>query len=192
MIKIQLVSPTRGRVIERTATPLCRYDVVQQIAAALDDISSLYRRPVETEDLIEWARQAKRLVLVDHRPRSVFWEREKVAASWDKSPKLWEFLWALARKAIRGQPVDRDDLSARDSPRAIIHRRSRLSLTIPAQLDALIDDVPTRAYRLRLAPDEIILLQWDADEKLVEVGAEVTTWTRLARDAAHPPHFDEG
>jgi hypothetical protein len=192
MIKVQLVAPARGRVIERTATPLCRCDVVQQVAAALDDISSLYRRPVETEDLIDWARQAKRLALVDHRPRSVFWEREKVAASWDKSPKLWEFLWALARKAIRGQPVDRDDLSTRDSPRAIIHRRSRLSLTIPAQLDALIDDVPTRGYRLRLAPDEIILLQWGADEQLVEVGAELTTLTCLARNPACPPQFDEG
>lgn len=158
----------------RRPTP-CRPNVVHHVAAALHDIGILYRQPMEAEDLVDAVRQSKRLVLVDRAPRAVYWQGEVVDGDWDGKVKEWELLWMLAKRACQGRTVDRLDLSNPDSTRAIVDRRSRLSRMLPVVLDDAIEAVPTRAYRLTLAATDIVLLQFDDNQRLVEAGVEMTS-----------------
>ena len=159
--------------IESRRVSLCRGDVVQAIAAALLDVSELYRRPVESEELIAWAASTKRLVLVDRRPRVLYWEGELVPRTWDRWPTRWDLLWKLAQRAQRRQPAHREELAPPGaSTRAIVNRRHHLSQVLPPGLDQLIDDVRPGGYRLQLSPEEVLLLQLDHDEQLVEVSVE--------------------
>jgi hypothetical protein len=164
----------RFRVVGRQRANLCRPDVVQGIAAALAVVAEIYRRPVEADELIDWLRQEKRLVLVNRRPRSIYWDGEPIGPDWDRSSALWDLLWKLARRARRRQPVLREELTKpdQDSTRVKV-RRSRLSKHIPPALDVLIEAVRPGGYRLILDPEEIALLSLDHEEQLIEVGADV-------------------
>ena len=106
-------------------------------------------------------------MLVDRRPPEVYWEGALIEADWEDKVRLWELLWTLALHA--GNSVDRTMLSSSDSDRAIATRKSRLSYMIPPELDALIEDVRPRSYRLDLRTGDIALLQLESDECLVEV-----------------------
>jgi hypothetical protein len=168
----------RGRllVVGRRRALLCIPDVVQGIAGALAVAAELYRRPAETEDVIDWLRQQTRLLLIDQRPRTAYWDGQLFGQHWDQYPVVWDLLWELARRARQGQPLQAEDVTPPGhSTTAVKHRRSRLSKEIPAALDALIDDVRPKGYRLQLERDEIALMCVGDDQQLVEVGLEVTT-----------------
>lgn len=144
------------------------------IAGSLAVVAELYRRPVEADQLVEWMRRERRLVLVDRRPRLAFWDGQPVGPDWDRNAALWDLLWKLASRARRLQPVHREELTPPGgATSAVKNRRSRLSKSIPPGMDALIEDVRPGGYRLALGPDEIGLLQLDHDEQLTEPGPEV-------------------
>jgi hypothetical protein len=165
----------RLRVVGGRRALLCRPDVVQGIAGALAVAAELYRRPAETEDAIDWLRQQTRLLLVDQRPRTAYWDGQPFGQHWDQFPVVWDLLWELARRARQGRPLQAEDVTPPGhSTTAVKHRRSRLSKEIPAALDALIDDVRPKGYRLQLERDEIALMSVGDDQQLVEVGLEVT------------------
>jgi hypothetical protein len=173
---IRVAADGRGgyRVVGREKARLCRPDVALGIAGSLVVVAGLYRRPVEADELIEWMRQERRLVLVDRRPRCAYWEGEPVGPNWDRAAVLWDLLWKLAEHARRQRPVDREELTRPGlKSSAVKNRRSRLSRSIPAGLDAVIEDVRPGGYRLALGRDEIGLLQLDHDEQLIEAGLEV-------------------
>jgi hypothetical protein len=153
------------------------------VAAALAAVTALYRRPVETEDWIAALVAAKRLVLVDRRPRSLYWEGQSVAGKWDRWPALWDFLWLLAGRARRQQPVHGDELTRPDAGcRTVVNRRHRLGNVLPSSLDMLIEDVRPKAYQLKLDPDDIALLEVDQEEQLVEVGRDEKSLLMNAAD----------
>jgi hypothetical protein len=174
--EVLLVQPQLGggyQVTGRQPARLCRPDVVVGIATALAQVAELYRRPVESEEVIGWACQERRLVLVDGRPRRLYWEGEAVPADWDSCPTRWDLLWALARAAKKGQPVHAEELLGPGrSAGAVRDRRHHLSKDLPARLDGLIEAVRPGGYQLRLSPAEIALLSLNNDEQMVEVGLE--------------------
>jgi hypothetical protein len=167
--EIKVVDPSSGQMIGPRRVRLCLPEVVNGVAGALTAVERLYRRPVEAEDLIDWLRRERRLVLVDARPRLVYWDGAESCADWDGNAVVWDLLWALALRARRSLPVHRDDL-LRSGESAIKHRRNRLSTMLPGRLDGLIETVRGQGYRLDLGPNSIALLQLDDDLRLVEVG----------------------
>lgn len=160
-------------VVERSRAKLCRRDVVEGIARALAMVSKVYYRPTESEELVEWLRQEKQLVMVDRRPRAVYWQGEPVGTNWDRRSTRWDLLWKLAERARRRQPVHHEELTHGVGSSAVKNRRSHLSADIPASLDRLIEDVRPGGYRLNLAPEQIVLLELDSDDQLVEVGPQI-------------------
>jgi hypothetical protein len=85
--------------IDQSKAPLCRPDVATGIATALAEVEVIYRRPAESDDVVEWLRQERRLVLVDKQARAVYWDGNEVVGSWDKQRVVWDFLWKLAQRA---------------------------------------------------------------------------------------------
>ena len=160
----------RLRVIGEQAASLCDPDTVRQIAGALQDVTTFYEVPEDPDDLIEWAQDRTRLVLVDRSPREVFWDGLLIAAAaWDNCSVEWNLLWTLARNA--GHVVDQGMLQHRERHR-IGSRRGRVSeLLLDCQeLDALIVNVRGQGYRLDLEADDIILLQDNGPGRLEFVG----------------------
>jgi hypothetical protein len=148
---------------------LCRPDVVTGIATALAEVEVIYRRPAESEDLVEWLRQERRLVMVDKLPRVVYWDGKEVVDTWDRKRALWEFLWKLAQRARQGWPLRREDLQPERTGNPGKHRRNRLIEMLPGGLDVLIEDDRSGGYKLHLKPSEIALVSIDDEFKLVEV-----------------------
>jgi hypothetical protein len=170
------------QAVERCRAQLCRRDVIEGIASALATVGEVYYRRAETEDLLDWLRQDKQLVMVDRRPRVIYWRGESVGKNWDRCSTRWDLLWKLAERAQRRQAVHHEELTHRTERSSTVkNRRSRLSEDIPGSLDALIEDVRPGGYRLNLAPEQIGLLSLDHDEQLVEVGPAVKPRT--------PPRF---
>jgi hypothetical protein len=175
IVELQKFSNGRLQTVGHSEERLCRPDVVNGIAGALDVVSAIYRRPIDADELVDWLRHTKRLVMVDRRPRTVFWDDDEIGwdhlkkIDWDRRSALWDFLWNVARCAQKRQALDREELTGSD-PRTnrIKHRRSELKKVIPKTLDDLIEDVRPRGYRLNLDPDEIELLAVNEDEQLVE------------------------
>jgi hypothetical protein len=175
-------SHPRGEAPPPQAARICSLAVIQGIAAALTEVPVLYRRPVESEELIAWACDTKRLVLIDRRPRTLFWDGKEVPGAWDRWPTRWDLLWKLAQRALRNRPVDREDVTrAGSDSRAVVNRRHHLGKSLPGTLDVLIEDVRPRGYQLKLEPNEICLLQLDSDEQLVEVGSETKPTSDMTR-----------
>jgi hypothetical protein len=148
---------------------------IRGIASALATIAGLYRRPVESEDLIEWLRQEKRLLMVDRRPRAVYWDGVLIEYDWDTNRVIWDFLWRTAQYAKDDMPVSEDHLLPPNQRgrKLLVHRRARLSKVLPAQLDDCLESVRPRGYRLVLSRDEIALLQPDSGDELIETGVDV-------------------
>lgn len=165
-----------------------QWDVPERIASALLDIAGLKRSAQLPQDMIEYMRARKRLVLVEEQ-RKVFLDGEYAdnlgTANWNgKHHLLWELLWTLAERAQRGRTVDRycrlTNLSnvtptARDqqpeppSSQAVKDRRSDLKRIITPELNALIKSAKSGGYCLNLPPEQICLLGWGSEEYLEEI-----------------------
>jgi hypothetical protein len=152
---------------------LCRPEILAGVAAALVDITPLFRRSVESEELIEALSEERRLVLVDLRPRRVYWDGVQIDQDWDINQKSWELLWALAERAQKSQPLDAEDLAEMNQEGSPVkHRRRRLKLLLDEALDNKIKPVPPKGYRLDLKPSELAMLQIKDQFGLVEVGID--------------------
>jgi len=166
-------SPLRHASLRVSGERLCRPDVIHGIASALSAIEVLWRKPIESEELVEWLRQENRLVMVDRRPRIAYLDGELTGLDWDNYAKLWDFLWKLARSSQRGLPVSADELAPpgeRDT-RKVANQKSRLCKKVP-QLTDLIVDVPPGGYQLVIRPNQVAVLKLDNDDKLIEVGQD--------------------
>jgi hypothetical protein len=174
LVRVEIDGQGVSRVVAFEKARLCRPDVAQGIAQSLAIVAELYRRPTEADQLIQWLRRERRLLLVDRRPRNAYWDGEPVGPDWDRNAVLWDLVWKLALRARHHQPAHSEDLTSpgRGSV-AVKNRRSRLSKSIPPEMDVLIEDVRPGGYRLVLEPDQIGLLQLDHDEQLIEAGLEI-------------------
>jgi hypothetical protein len=157
------------RGVGQTKARLCRPDMATGIAAALAEVDVIYRRPAESEDLVEWLRQEHRLVIVDKQSRVVYWDGKEVVDAWEKKRVLWDFLWKLAQRAGQERPLRREDIQPGTTGNPGKHRRGRLSEILPGSLDVLIEDDRSGGYQLHLKPSEIALVSLDDEFGLVEV-----------------------
>ena len=158
------------QVVAEEESSLCDPDTVRQVAGALHDVTGLYEVPEDPDDLIDWAQDYARLVIVDRSPREVFWEGKAVnAAAWDKYSVPWNLLWVLAHNPR--SLIDQGMLQHPDK-HTIRSRRARLSeLLVDCQeLDERIATVRGHGYRLDLDADDVILLQDDGLGQLQFVG----------------------
>jgi len=155
------------QIRNREHSSLCDPEVLRGVAGALSDVSVLYEMPEDPDDLVDWAKDRARLVMVDRSPRSVFWQGKAVdEAAWDERPKEWNLLWTLASNL--GRPVDQAMLMAAGT-HPIKSRRNRLTkmLNSALELDALVESIRSQGYVLRLKTDEVILLQDAGNNRLV-------------------------
>jgi hypothetical protein len=84
------------QIVHREPALLCDPEVLQGIAASLEDVMPFYRVPEDADDLIDWTTQRARLVLVDRSPRAVWWDGNNVAeGTWDSHLPEWNLLWTL-------------------------------------------------------------------------------------------------
>jgi hypothetical protein len=161
------------RGVGQSKQPLCRPDVATGIATALAEVEVIYRRPAESEDLVEWLRQERRLVMVDKQSRVVYWDGEEVIVAWEKKRVVWDFLWKLAQRARQRRPLRREDVQPETTGNPGKHRRHRLSEMLPGSLDVLIRDDRSGGYQLHVKPSEIALVSFDDEFGLVEVPVHV-------------------
>jgi hypothetical protein len=144
----------RHRILRyRTSEPL------ERIAAALPDLRwllpSAAPRRANTDKVIA----AGGLVLVD-RPKAAYWEGQRLVADWDRHAKPWEFLRALATKALLVASVGETDLySEPKGASTMANRLARLKPLIPPTLRRRIIPAGLRAYRLHLDRGRIHLLE---------------------------------
>ena len=82
-------------LIKKETALLCIPSAIRKIAQALTDVKTIYEVPDDPDDLIDWACSHARLVLVDHSPRQVFWDGERIESGWDTHPVPWNLLWIL-------------------------------------------------------------------------------------------------
>lgn len=158
--EIVIAEQRNGRLVVAAREPasLCDPMVLRQIAAALEDVVSLYETPEDDGKRLQWALDRARLVMVDEAPRIAYWNRQAVAeGAWDDHPREWDLLWTLARH--RGRVVDQRKL-ANPEKHDIRSRRYRLGglLAAALELDSLIETRRGQGYLLNLAADEVILL----------------------------------
>jgi len=147
---------------------LCDPTIVRQIAHALDDATAFYEAPDDPDELIEWAKDRSRLLLVDRFPRAVYWDGDSLAESqWDCAEKEWCLLWRLAKNV--GRPVSQGDLPHPEGE-AIRSRRSKLSrrlIDAGFVLDELIETIPKEGYLLNLPRDAVTFLRDNGRGQLV-------------------------
>ena len=144
--------------------------VAEQIAAALTEFAGMYRRPFEPEELIEQKRQSHALVLVMGRgSRAVYWRDDLVAQDWSVHATPWDLLCVLAEQSKTGQGVDWVLWRDRHDRGPLKDRRYRLKKLIPADLNQKIKSAGQGTYQLDLRPEEICLLHYEDNERLVEL-----------------------
>ncbi|MHC2065831.1 hypothetical protein ACYFX5_00015 [Bremerella sp. T1] len=147
---------------------LCDPAILRQVAASLQEVATFYEIPEDPDDLIVWAADQARLVLVDRAPRQVFWEGQLIGGGeWDNQPVAWDFLWNLGKSST--QVVDKEDLGGKSS-RSRRHRLSDVLLECQ-ELDNRIEAVRGLGYRLDLPPEDVTLLQDDGFGRLQFVDA---------------------
>lgn len=156
---------------ETRPASLCDPETVRRIAAALEDVVVFYEAPEDPEDLIAWARNQCRLMLVDRLPREVYWDGSPIAGEvWDQYHVVWNLFWVLAQNPRR--IIDQGMLQHPEKHQ-IRSRRERLSkiLLEVQDLDALIETVRGHGYRLNLDAEDIHLLEDNGQGRLEFVGS---------------------
>ena len=159
-------------VVNRQGVPRCLPAMISGVAESLMTVKELYRRPIDPSDLIETLRHERRLLLVDSRPRAIFWDGNKLPADWDDNVALFDLLWKIAvfRKHNK-QPIA-EQLSGDGKKGSLKHRRLRLKTHLPKDLDSLIQSARPGSYCLHLGPESISTLRLDDDMQPIEVGLE--------------------
>ena len=132
---------------------------VERIAAALADVTPIYRRPLEPEEMIGGARQRYALLLVGGvGARQAFWKGKRIPAAWTDHAALWDFLWTIAERALKLQGMDGFG-NDEERAAALKDRKHRLGKIVPRDLFEKIRPAGRGTYRLEIRPDDICLLQ---------------------------------
>ena len=163
---------TAGDPLRGNAVNVCNATVLRQIALALHKAREFYDMPDDADDLIAWAKDRVRLLLVDREPREVYWDGEPTAPGvWERSSNEWNLLWVLACNLDRAVDVG---LLAKPDGEAIRSRRSRLSKLLmdsAGGLDSAIETIRGQGYKLNLDGKQVLLLRDDGRGRLVPEGA---------------------
>lgn len=158
-------------IVEAQSGSLCDPDTVRQIARALEDIVALYELPEDPDDVVVWALNFGRLVVVDRSPRQVFWDETPIAGgAWDKNEVQWNLLWTLA---AHPQEIVDQGMLLRPLGQEMKSRRNRLSYLLRdcPELDQQIVNTRGQGYHLNLDATDIVLLQDDGSGRLEIVNA---------------------
>lgn len=140
------------------------FGLVEQIAAALIEIAPLYRSDEDSEAMLHRACAGHDLVLVDgpgH--REAYWKRQRLDDQWRRQEAPWKFLIALAERLLSGGSGT-DGFQIDCSPKDARYRLKRL---IPPEMDKHIVAAGEGTYVLDLKAEQVCLLRWRDDERLV-------------------------
>lgn len=146
--------------------------LVRQVAAALEDLASLYHQGVHADDLIAEAKDRFQLVVVVN-PRMVFWQGQLLELPWVKADKNWNLMLHLGVKTEGRLPLRNFGLTGIAKPRDLTIRKSHLEKFLSRaaggdQLAVLIEKERGGACTLNLAPAEVKVLDLDADDWTVD------------------------
>lgn len=140
------------------------FALVDQIAAALTEVAPLYRSAEDSEALLQQACARHDLVLVDGAGRrEAYWKRQLFGISWLDHQAPWRLLLTLAERLVSGRAGTdgfQIDCSVKDA-------RSRLKKMIPQELNEHIDAAGKGTYILNLNAEQVCLMRWCEDERLV-------------------------
>lgn len=173
VFEIQEFGADRVQRVGTRSAQLVDTHLIQQVAAALGDISEIYHRGVHVDDLIEEARSQYRLLVVVH-PRLVFWDGDRLDVNWDSAEKPWNLMLNLAVRAEGRLPLHPYALTGETTGRALTVRKSKLiqllSQTGPGEkLSVLIEKPRGGDCRLSLASPDVKVLDLEADNWTVDV-----------------------
>ena len=84
-------------------------DIAKKIGFITDETREFLLRGIgdisdDPEQAIAKAVSDGALVLVE-RPRTAYWNRDRIEVDWNANPKLWEYLFELCRHAKAGRPL---------------------------------------------------------------------------------------
>jgi hypothetical protein len=143
--------------------------VTERIAAALIDVTDMYRHEIEPEAVIGEQCQDHALVLVmGPGLRRAYWQGTLIDQDWTNQTMPWDLLCTLAEHAKTERGVDAMVSQEGDRGGSLKDRRHRLKNLLPADLNERIQPAGRGTYRLALAAHEICVLQYEDNERLVE------------------------
>lgn len=159
--------------VGKRSASLVDAQLVRQVAAAMEDLATLYHQGVHADDLIAEAKDRFKLLVVVN-PRMVFWEGKLLELLWDKAEKYWNLMLYLAVKTEGKLPLHNFKLTGIKKHRDLTTRKSHLQEFLSgvgagAELAVLIEKARGGDCLLNLDPAEVKVLDLDADEWLVAV-----------------------
>ncbi len=157
---------------QRTAS-LVDVQLIQQVAAALEDLATVYHQEVHANDLIAEAKDQFRLLVVVN-PRMVFWNGALIDVPWTSAQKSWNLMLHLAVKTEGKLPIRDFALTGIRNSRDETIRKSHLLTFLSrtkagAELAVRICKPYGEACRLDIEPADVKVLDLDADEWTVDV-----------------------
>jgi hypothetical protein len=164
-----------GRLHQVGTRPASLVDVqlIRQVAAAMEDLATLYHQGVHANDMIAEAKDQFRLVVVVS-PRMVFWNGTLLELVWDKAEKYWNMMLHLAVKTEGKLPLHDFKLTGVKKHRDVTVRKSHLQNFLSRtaageELAARIDKPRGGDCLLDLEPADVKVFDLDADEWTVDV-----------------------
>ena len=176
IVDVAPLGNSKAKIVGRREAQLVDWKLMQQVAAALEDITELYESDISPEDLIDEARNQYQLVLVLN-PRMVFWEGQELVIDWDNKEKQWELLEQFVIRGT-GEGVDRHHLTGEPNLHAFSGRRNRLINTLREaagesrlhgqQLASRIPRMKDGRCRLNVDPRQKNIFDLNSDSWLVD------------------------
>jgi hypothetical protein len=129
--------------------------IPEQVEAALTEVAGLYRSQEDQEERIRELSMRHSLLIVEGPGRrEAYWNGELLDTDWQKHEKPWSLLSAMAERQMHGLGADAFDVNC--SPK---DARYRLRQLIPAELNKHIAPAGQGTYKLRLAKEDVCVLQ---------------------------------
>jgi hypothetical protein len=136
----------------------CHRELLERLAASLSCLKTLYADADQQLSAIEEAIARGGLVVVRD-SQQVYWEGKPLDVKWNRYPKRWDFLVAVAEKGRRGSVVeDRDLYDYAPARSTLATMLTRLRQLVPASLWKHIEpSTDPKGYRLDLDRQHIHL-----------------------------------
>jgi hypothetical protein len=145
------------------------FSIGEQLAAALINVSGMFRKDVDLDAVVKAKCQSCALVIVTGPGRrDVYWKGHLLKVDWVSHNGSWDLLAALVERVKSAQGADAVDLKLAIKG-SLKDRRHRLKQLLPADLDEEIQPAGRGTYRLALQPEKVCLLRFEDDERLTEV-----------------------
>jgi hypothetical protein len=149
-------------------------DVAKRIGFLTDETQEFLLRGIgdiadDPEKAIAKAVSEGALVLVE-RPRTAYWNRDRIPVDWDANPKLWEYLFELCRHGKAGRPLTPSVFGENADPYHLTKVKSRLSKFegFPPLLSDQIVSAGEGVQRLNIPPEQIRIFEVVTMEVLKE------------------------